>query len=106
MGPQRIEKNQGISAPFRQEMETYQLIHPRYALINVDRTPKQIRERYLNYLRPHLSQERWTEEEDELLLELIQKYGHSWKAIEKHMSKRSQNQLKNRYYGKLKKTNP
>lgn len=69
----------------------------------VDRTPKQIRERYLNYLRPNISHDKWTEDEDLLLLDLIKKYGHKWKTIERHMSKRSQNQLKNRFYGKLKK---
>ena len=68
-----------------------------------DRTPKQIRERYLNYLRPNISHDKWTEEEDELLLDLIKKHGHKWKTIERHMNKRSQNQLKNRFYGKLKK---
>lgn len=76
---------------------------PSKYFVNADRTPKQIRERYLNYLRPNLSQERWTEEEDQKLVEMISKYGHSWKTIEKYMSKRSQNQLKNRYYGKIKK---
>ena len=30
----------------------------------LDRTGKQIRERYLNYLRPNLSLKRWTPEED------------------------------------------
>lgn len=71
--------------------------------LNTGRTSKQIRERYLNYLRPNISHEKWTAEEDGELMELVKKYGSQWKIIEKIMTSRSQNQLKNRFYGKLKK---
>ena len=62
------------------------------------RSPKQIRQRYLNFLRPNINKDKWTAEEDIQLIELVKKYGHHWKIIEKYMNKRTQNQLKNRYY--------
>ena len=87
-----------------QFLETYQLDDSKYNSIYTDRTPKQIRERYLNYLRPNISHDKWTEDEDLQLLELIKEHGHRWKTIERFMCKRSQNQLKNRFYGRLKRT--
>jgi hypothetical protein len=78
---------------------TFQVIILRY----IARTGKQIRERYLNYLRPNLSLKKWTSEEDEEILKLVGKYGRSWRNIEKRLKNRSQNQIKNRYYGHLQK---
>lgn len=69
---------------------------------NLDRTPKQIRERYLNHLQSHISHKQWTSEEDARLLNLVGLYGHQWKKIELIFGNRSQNQLKNRFYGSLK----
>lgn len=78
---------------------TFQVIILSY----IARTGKQIRERYLNYLRPNLSLKKWTSEEDEEILKLVGKYGRSWRNIEKRLKNRSQNQIKNRYYGHLQK---
>jgi hypothetical protein len=49
-------------------MEIYKLTLPRYKYIYLDRTGKQIRERYLNYLRPNLSLKKWSKEEDDHIL--------------------------------------
>lgn len=35
-------------------------------------------------------------------MNLINKYGLEWKDIEQHFEGRTQNQLKNRYFGRLK----
>jgi hypothetical protein len=48
---------------------------------NIGRTPKQIRERYINFIRPNISQDDWTIEEDLKLVDLINKYGQKWKKI-------------------------
>jgi hypothetical protein len=55
----------------------------------------------LNYLKPNLSKNKWTEEEDNEILNLVGKYGRSWRTLEKKLKNRSQNQIKNRYYGHL-----
>ena len=69
---------------------------------NIGRTAKQVRERYLNHLQPHISHKVWSEEEDKKLLTLVGLHGHQWKVIESLFGNRSQNQLKNRFYGRLK----
>lgn len=84
-------------------MEIYQLALSQYLLLYIDRSGKQIRERYLNYLRPNLSLKKWAFEEDQEILRLVAKYGRSWRTIEKKLKNRSQNQIKNRYYGHLQK---
>lgn len=47
----------------------------------------------------------WTVEEDLLLVNLLNKYGKNWKLIEQYMPNRSKNQLKNRYFGRIKRIN-
>ena len=61
------------------------------------RTPKQVRERYVNFLRPNLNNERWSIEEDLRLVDLINKYGRKWNKIVEEMGTRSHNQIRNRY---------
>jgi hypothetical protein len=36
------------------------------------------------------------------ILELLKRYGTKWKAIQQEMGNRTDNQIKNRYYGRLK----
>jgi hypothetical protein len=36
------------------------------------------------------------------ILELINKHGTQWKTIQQEMQNRTDNQIKNRYYGRLK----
>ena len=62
------------------------------------RCGRQCRDRYCNYLEPGLSSTEWTEEEDALVLELYSKYGNHWVEISKHLSGRSGNNVKNRWY--------
>ena len=66
-------------------------------------TPKQIKEHYLNYLKPGIKKEDWTIEEDLQLINFLNKFGKNWKKIENMLEGRTQNQIKNRYFGRLKK---
>jgi len=68
-----------------------------------DRTGKQIRDRYLNILRPNLKKGEWTPPEDALLVNLYYQIGHKWSLIAKYMPGRSEAQVKNRFYSHIKK---
>ncbi|CAD8125895.1 unnamed protein product [Paramecium sonneborni] len=69
------------------------------------RSGKQIREHYINQLRPGISTKQiWSEVEDKLLLQLYQKYGSKWCQINKHFQGRAEIMLKNRF-NKLQKGN-
>lgn len=62
-----------------------------------DRTGRQCRDRYFNYLRPGFTNVSWTSEEDQILLQQYQIVGPSWSNIEKHLPGRSANSIKNRW---------
>lgn len=57
----------------------------------------------MNYLKPEISKEDWSLTEDMQLVDLLNSYGTDWKIVEEKMSGRTQNQIKNRYFGRLKK---
>lgn len=60
------------------------------------RTAKQCRDRYMNYLKPGLSNIEWTNSEDELLLQLYSNFGSKWSTINKYIPNRNSISLKNR----------
>ena len=62
-----------------------------------NRTARQCRERYNNYLRPELVNGPWTKEEDELLLELFEKHGPKWSLISQSFNSRSAVNVKNHH---------
>ncbi|CAD8099041.1 unnamed protein product [Paramecium sonneborni] len=66
------------------------------------RTGKQVRERYLNQLQGTINQEKWTEEEDKLILKLYKKFGTKWSYISSFLNGRPENMVKNRFYANLK----
>eukprot|EP01006_Ploeotia_vitrea_P028543 TRINITY_DN61217_c0_g1_i1.p1 TRINITY_DN61217_c0_g1~~TRINITY_DN61217_c0_g1_i1.p1 ORF type:complete len:537 (+),score=70.21 TRINITY_DN61217_c0_g1_i1:61-1671(+) len=68
-----------------------------------DRTGKQCRERYLNHLDPALKKERWTEEEDNVILAQQRVRGNQWANIAKLLPGRSANAIKNRWNAHLSK---
>ena len=68
-----------------------------------NRTRKQIRDRYNNYLRANINNSKFTSQEDACLLELLTELGPKWAQIAEHIPGRKENQVKNRYYGHLKK---
>ena len=69
-----------------------------------NRTGKQVRDRYLNYLCPNIKYENFTQEEDELLISYFRKLGNKWRQIADYLPGRSECQVKNRYYAHIKKT--
>jgi hypothetical protein len=69
-----------------------------------DRTPRQCRNRYKNYLIDSLVTNPWTAEEDAILIEKFHRIGPKWVEIGKLLSGRSGNNVKNRWYKHLCKT--
>ncbi|KAI0103341.1 Homeodomain-like protein [Nemania sp. FL0031] len=64
------------------------------------RSPDQCAKRWQSKLNPNLEHGGWTIEEDELLLTLVREHGREWKMFqEQNFSRRSTNELKNRYTG-------
>ena len=57
----------------------------------------------MNYLKPDVCKTDWSLDEDVQLTELLNTYGTNWKIIEQKLKGRTQNQIKNRYFGRLKK---
>jgi hypothetical protein len=68
----------------------------------LNRTGKQIRDRYLNSLDPTLKKVKFTNEEDLLIQKLYMKYGSKWTKIALHLEGRSGDMIKNRFYSVLK----
>lgn len=65
------------------------------------RTPKQIRDRFMNYLRSGLKSEPWTKEEDDTLLEMFNEIGPKWSKMKAKLPGRSGNDIKNRWHKHL-----
>jgi myb proto-oncogene protein len=61
------------------------------------RNAKQIRDRYINYLDPHIKQGNFTVDEDILIMDLHVRYGNKWAKIHKYLPNRSCDMIKNRY---------
>jgi myb proto-oncogene protein len=66
-----------------------------------DRTARQCRERWLNYLCPTVRTGPWTDDEDQLLIALLNEHGRSWSVIRGLFNGRSENDIKNRWYSHL-----
>lgn len=66
------------------------------------RTPRQCRDRWMNYLKPNLKFDPWTKEEDELLISLVNKHGTHWTKMISNFPGRSTNAIKNRWNWLLK----
>jgi len=67
------------------------------------RTGKQVRDRYLNKLRPNIKCGDWSAEEDERLIHLLKEVGNRWSLIATHLPGRTEGQVKNRFYSCIKK---
>lgn len=67
------------------------------------RTGKQIRDRFLNKLRPNIRYGDWSLEEDELLVSLCKEIGNRWSLIATYLPGRTEGQVKNRFYSHIKK---
>lgn len=62
-----------------------------------NRSVRQCRDRWVNYLSGRNTNRAWTAEEDDLLLELHGKFGSSWVTIAKQFPGRHDIAIKNRY---------
>lgn len=62
------------------------------------KTPKQCRDRWVNYLQPPLNLGPWSDSEDKLLVSLVNKYGTHWTKMKTSFPSRSTNSIKNRWY--------
>jgi hypothetical protein len=67
------------------------------------RTGKQVRDRFLNKLRPGVRCGDWSNAEDELVVRLMKQVGHRWSFIATHLPGRTEVQVKNRFYSHIKK---
>ncbi|EDR26802.1 trichome differentiation protein GL1, putative [Entamoeba dispar SAW760] len=67
------------------------------------RTKKQCKERYFNHLCSRVIKDKWTKEEDSLILNKINEYGHHWTLISQFIPGRAPNSIKNRFYSHLSK---
>jgi hypothetical protein len=67
------------------------------AQIMGNRSPRQCRERFKNYLEPSLRTADWTAEEDALLLEKFAELGPKWSQMTAFFNRRSGVSLKNHY---------
>lgn len=67
------------------------------------RTGKQIRDRYLNILRPNIKKGDWTPQEDQYILALYYQFGTRWCKICSYVPGRTEGQIKNRFYAHIKK---
>ena len=65
------------------------------------RIGKQCRERWKNHLDPSIAKTEWTSEEDQLLIDLHNKYGNHWAKIASCMKGRTDNSIKNRWNSTL-----
>lgn len=54
----------------------------------IGRSSKQIRERFLNNLDPEINREKFTEEEDKIILNQYKIYGPKWSEIAKCLDRR------------------
>jgi Myb-like DNA-binding domain len=63
------------------------------------RSPKQCRERYHQALKPTLNHEPITPEEGEQIERLVQEMGKRWAEIARRLKERSDNQVKDWWYG-------
>jgi N-glycosylase/DNA lyase len=63
-----------------------------------ERSPRQCRERYENYLTETFPKYPWTPADDEQLLKQVAARGHHWTIIAQFFPGRNTNDLKNRWY--------
>ena len=77
------------------------LMTKRYGIKN--KSSKQCRERWVNSLCPNIKKGIWTEKEEKILFLTQLKIGNKWSELAKFLPGRSENDIKNHFYSKLRK---
>lgn len=67
------------------------------AMMLPQRTGKQVRERYINYLSPNVSLLPWTDEEETLLINLVNSHGKRWSKFSIYLQNRTDIAIKNHW---------
>lgn len=67
------------------------------ASLMTNRTSRQCRDRYHNYLAPGFNRSDWNEEEDKLLADKYLEFGPKWTSLKIFFNNRTANDIKNRY---------
>ena len=62
-----------------------------------NRTVRQCKDRYHHYLSPDICREKWTHDEDNLLLSTVEAQGKKWKLFENIFTGRTEIDIRNRY---------
>lgn len=65
------------------------------------RSPKQIHDRYINYLRDGLRNGPWSSQEDAILIQMYKAIGPKWSKMMNNLPGRSGNDIKNRWHKHL-----
>lgn len=65
------------------------------------RNRKQVRERYINFLKKDRVVSEFTPEEDTIILQYVQENGRKWSSVAELLAGRTPIMIKNRYYAKL-----
>ncbi len=68
-----------------------------------NKSSKQCRERWINSLSPNINKGVWSEEEENILFSTQLKIGNKWSDLAKLLPGRSENDIKNHFYSKLRK---
>ena len=61
------------------------------------RNPRQCRDRWNNYLSPYVRRDKWSREDDLLLMQRVNDIGNSWYTLAKLFPGRSVNNVRNRW---------
>ena len=77
------------------------LMTKRYGIKN--KSSKQCRERWVNSLCPNINKGIWSEKEENILFLTQLKIGNKWSELAKLLPGRSENDIKNHFYSKLRK---
>lgn len=67
------------------------------AQILTNKTPKQCKDRWNNYLNPTFKHKSWTLDDDQILIDLYNKYGPKWTVLSKAVGTRSASEMRYRY---------